>query len=351
MIPYWLLLFIPLWNCLLQPRSRWQTWQCFLIWIILAIFIGLRHEIGGDWFSYLPYLDRAQGLQISQILAFEDPSYNLINWIFSPFTWGIYGVNLVCSSVFSLGLVLFCRAQPRPWLALCLAIPYLVIVVSMGYSRQAVAIGLIMPALLLLEVGKLRLFLILVLLASSFHSTALIMLALVVPAVPGRTLFARALRFFIVLIVALTIGHTFFLSRLDFLFAGYIEAQMESEGAAIRVAMNVMPAVILLAFTDHFALKRSQTFLWGSISLFSILCALLLFFVPSISTAIDRLALYAIPLQMFVGSRLPGTHLFSISPIHLTLTVLVFCVAVQFVWLNFAAHSSNWLPYSNFLAL
>ena len=36
----------------------------------------------------------------------------------------------------------FVRRQPMPWLGLLVAIPYLVIVVGMGYSRQAIALGL-----------------------------------------------------------------------------------------------------------------------------------------------------------------------------------------------------------------
>jgi hypothetical protein len=30
---------------------------------------------------------------------------------------------------------------------------------------------------------------------------------------------------------------------------------------------------------------------------------------------------------------------------------LGFCVAVEFVWLNFATHASGWLPYANVLGL
>ena len=105
-------------------------------------------------------------------MVWGDPGYNALNWLFASQSWGIYGVNLVSAVIFSIGLVIFCRYQPRPWLALCLSIPYLVIVVAMGYSRQGVAIGLIMPGLIALERGRLLPFL-LSMAATSFHSTAL----------------------------------------------------------------------------------------------------------------------------------------------------------------------------------
>jgi hypothetical protein len=188
MIPYWLLLLVPLWACVQGPRRPWPAWQAWLIGIALTLFIGLRHEVGGDWFNYIPYLTRAEGLSLSEVVAWGDPGYNALNWLFVSHSWGIYGVNLVSAAIFSAGLVWFCRAQPRPWLALCLSIPYLVIVVAMGYSRQGVAIGLMMPGLLALERGRLRPFLASMAAAATFHSTALVMLAFVVPAVPGLSL-------------------------------------------------------------------------------------------------------------------------------------------------------------------
>ena len=80
-------------------------------------------------------------------------------------------------------------------------------------------------------------------------------------------------------------------------------------------------------------------------------CAVVLVLFPDNSTAIDRIALYVIPLQTVVGSRLPDTQLLGLSPKQLLISVLVFCVAVEFVWLNFAIHAYGWLPYTNVLGL
>ena len=246
MIPYWLLLLVPLWACVQGPRRPWPAWQAWLIGITLTLFIGLRHEVGGDWFSYIPYMTRTEGIPLAEAMAIGDPGYNALNWLFANNPPGIYGVNLVSGAIFSAGLVLFCRAQPRPWLTLCLAIPYLVIVVAMGYSRQGVALGLIMPGLLALERGRLWPFLFAMAAAATFHSTALVMLAFVMPAVRGHTIVNRALRLLILLIVGAALAQTFLVARIDYLMAGYIEAEYQSEGAAIRVAMNLLPGMLLL---------------------------------------------------------------------------------------------------------
>jgi hypothetical protein len=351
MIPYWLLLLLPLWACLLGPRRQWPVWQSWVIGTALTLFIGLRHEVGGDWFNYIPYLTRAEGFSLVEVVSWGDPGYNALNWLFASYPWGIYGVNLVSAAIFAAGLVLFCRAQPRPWLALCLAIPYLVIVVAMGYCRQGVAIGLIMPGLLALERGRLRPFLLAMGAAATFHSTALVMLAFVVPAVPGRSLAMRALRLLLLLIVGGALVQTFLASKVEGLVGGYIEAEYQSEGAAIRIAMNLLRAVLLLLWPKRFDFTPQQLRLWRAMAFTALGCVVALVLLPSNSTAVDRIALYVIPLQLVVGSRLPGTQLLGLTPAQLLLSVLGFCVAVEFVWLNFATHASGWLPYVNVLAL
>ena len=350
MLPYWLLLLIPLFLCIQSPRYVWPAWQASLICIFLSLFIGLRHEIGGDWFNYLPYLTRAEDISLSEaIILWGDPGYNLLNWLFASHTWGIYGVNLLSGAIFSVGLVWFCRCQPRPWLALLVSIPYLVIVVAMGYSRQGVAIGIMMPGLLALEQGRLRAFLLSIAFAATFHSTALVMLAFVVPAIPGRTLFLRSMRFLVLSIVSLVLVQTFLTSRYDQLVAGYVDAEYTSQGAAIRVAISLLPACIILLWSKRFALTYQQLRLWRSIAYVALACALALLLFPSNTTAVDRIALYVIPLQIVVASHLPSTQILGLTPIQLLLVVVFLYVSVQYVWLNHAIHANAWLPYSNLI--
>jgi hypothetical protein len=54
------------------------------LFILLVIFIGLRHEVGGDWFSYLRWFQRISSNRLT--LSFEDIflkdfGYNLFNWL------------------------------------------------------------------------------------------------------------------------------------------------------------------------------------------------------------------------------------------------------------------------------
>jgi len=243
--------------------------------------------------------------------------------------------------LFAWGLVLFCRAQPRPWLALAVAVPYLVTVVAMGYTRQGVAIGLAMLGLVALSDRKILRFVVFVALAAAFHKSAVILMPLAVLADSRHRLWTAlwvglsSLLFYVLLLQTLV----------DTLTRDYLGAQSESSGAAIRVAMNAVPAVLFLLFRRRFVMPQTDRTFWTWMSLAALALVGLLAVSPS-STAVDRVALYWIPLQLFVLSRLPnvlgkrdGRNAVWVR------AVVVYSAAVLFVWLFFATYAVYWLPY------
>jgi len=126
------------------------------------------------------------------------------------------------------GLISLSRAQPYPWLSILAAIPYLVIVVAMGYTRQATAIGLLMYGLGYLLRGRVTTFLVLVALAGLFHKTAFVFAAFALFR-PGGSLLIKMLG--VGLLVGLA-GGAFVVEQAEFLMLHYVEEAMESEGGA-----------------------------------------------------------------------------------------------------------------------
>lgn len=65
------------------------------------------------------------------------------------------------------------------------------------------------------------------------------------------------------------------------------------------------------------------------------------------STAVDRVGLYLLPLQLMVFSYLPEVMGRGSGRAHASwvFLVLVYYAAAEFVWLNFADTSFAWLPY------
>jgi hypothetical protein len=130
--------------------------------------------------------------------------------------------------------------------------------------------------------------------------------------------------------------------------SGYLEAEMNSQGALIRVMLCLLPALLFLPFRRRFLLPPASQRIWSLIALLALVATIGLFTVAS-STAVDRIALYLIPLQLFVGSRLPDTRLFGLGPGTWTQLIVAFSLVVLLTWLLFATHAQYWLPYRNLL--
>ena len=349
MVPYWIIFWVAAGMAIGlrggfdagERRVEQALWKVFFI--VLALLIGLRHEVGGDWYNYLHILELAKDERIASSLAGKDLAYSLVNW-FAVNAWGgIYLVNSVCAFFFVLGLYHFCGIQPRPWLAVVVSVPYLIAVVAMGYSRQGVAIGLAMLGLVALADGRLLRFLFWLLLAAIFHKSAIILVPLAL-----FHLKSGRYRLWAVALVGLATALLYELALQDALAnwqSGYLDAGYDSSGAAVRIAMNAVPAAFFLFFRKRFQLEVSARRFWTLMSLLALGFVPLLVLLPS-TTAVDRMALYWIPLQIFVWSRVPDM----VSGKQRRRSVWIYGIIaysglVLLVWLFFAVHAFAWVPY------
>lgn len=342
MFVYWLMFLLPASASFFRVRNTRAaiTFGWAATWLTLTLLIGYRYQVGGDWTSYLDHYEANYYLSFWEAVQHFDPAHGAINWLSYQMDWGVYGTNLIYGAIFSLGLIAFCRAQPRPLLALAVAVPYLVIVVGMGYSRQGVAIGLAFFALLALADRNTLKFVIYVGIAALFHKTAVVLIPIAALASTERKLWTAAW----VGATAVVFYFLYLQEAADTLVSGYVEAKMASDGGAIRVAMNAVPALLFLLNRKRFRLEKAELALWTWLSLIALLFVPILVLSPS-STAVDRVALYFIPVQLYVFSRLPdalwrGRHRLAVRG-----GVALYYGLVMFVWLNFATHAYKWLPY------
>jgi Ca2+/Na+ antiporter len=174
-----------------------------------------------------------------------------------------------------------------------------------------------------------------------FHKTAIIIL----PIVAFATTQNRWIMIGLGGVLGLVLYYLLLNAGIDTLMQNYVEADYDAQGAAIRVAMNVLPAIIFLIFQRRFGLDEFDRKLWRNFSL-AALAALGLLMLMESSVVVDRLALYLIPLQLVVFSRLPYAFQRGGKPNGLfTLGVIAYSATVQFVWLTAATHADYWLPY------
>jgi len=307
---------------------------CFL----MALLIGLRFHVGADWVPYEDIFGDAKQETMGSLPAIADPGYYLLNIVVQWIGGDLWLVNLICGLMFAWGLMRLCEAQERPWLAALVAVPYLVIVVAMGYTRQAVAIAFIMAGLAsYFRNGSVLRFAAYALVAATFHKTAVVALPLI--AVANER--GRIVNFLVVAALTYLTYHWFLSATVGRFVTNYIDARYAAEGAGIRVAMNLVPAVLFLVRSRQLGFPERDRCVWRNLAL--VACGLLpmLLLFPS-SAVVDRLALYIIPLQLAVLSR---PRIVMVSERLGTVLIIFYAAAVQFTWLTYAHHARFWVPY------
>jgi hypothetical protein len=305
--------------------------------LLILVMIGLRYKVGADWVTYELIFRRASNLSFARAIDMGDPGYQALNWAVARLGADVWLVNLVCASLFTYGLFRFARLQPYPWLAVLVAVPYMVIVVS-NYTRQAAALGLVMAGLsALIRSGSLARFLVYAVLASTFHRTAVAVLPLAIFSRPRN----RLLNVLGGLAVGFVMYDFFLADSMDQFVSNYIKTKYSSQGAAIRIAMEVLAASVFLVRRKRFEFPEHEDKLWLYFSLASFAALVALVVTPS-STAVDRLSIYLMPLQMVILSRVPFVY---VSRGLGVMLVMAYSFTVELVWLNFAQHAKYWVPY------
>ncbi len=302
MLPYFLVTAPIALMAIISPVNR----RVPLIWasafVILLIFIGLRHHVGMDWNNYLRMIHNANVGSLIDALYYTEPSFAALLWIFGQIGWGIYGVYLVGTAIFLFGLFRYCKTTPSPWIALLVAMPFLVIVISMSAARQTVAIGVLLWLFADWPRASLKKRLAFILLATSFHISAAGFLAFIVLDLRIPVWLKTFAVFFFggVIVYILTVT-----GQADYYDAAYGSGQTQrtqSVGAVFHVILNAGPAMMCFLLG-----KRAKALLIPEkfqvqLAVTAILLLVLSFFV---STAASRLSLYLFPVSMRFFSVLP----------------------------------------------
>jgi hypothetical protein len=345
MTAYWILLLLPFVGLLMPVRLARAPWQ--LAWFgmaaVAALAIGFRHQIGGDWDGYVAIYEGFAAAPLNEVAsASGDPGYSVLNWLSGQLGWGIYGVNLACAAIFVGGFSVFAARQPMRWLAWIVCIPYLLIVVAMGYSRQGVALGLVFLALASLEDSRIWRFAVLIAIAGLFHKTAILLM-------PLGFLSRKNLGWTNVVALSLALAAAaagLLFTYLEVFWENYVQTNLSSEGGAVRVWMNAVPAMLMLLCGRVWQRRWPDPGHWRYIAWGSIAC---IFLVGLASTAVDRAALYLAPLQVYVWCRVPLLFRDRPQRTAVAIAIGITYAMVLGVWLTFGIHAQYWLPYRNVL--
>lgn len=309
--------------------------------VSLVVFIGWRHQVGMDWNNYDSIVALTRYRDFRDLVEVAEPGFGLLLWIARETGGGVTLINVTSALMFCLGLVAFCRRCREPFLALVVAMPYLVVAVAMSAVRQSIALGLIFFLFATWEKRTVLSRTAIVLLATTFHFSALLMLVFVV--LGSRLTLATRIITTIALttVVFLIVGAA--PEQVDFYTESYIAGPktVESQGALYHVALVALPAVA------YFGVRRRWWSVNGRSALMEQLGVAAMACLPGLlisSTATDRMSLYFWPFALYVCSGWPA--LVREKAVFRVAAVLA-SGALLWVWLSYANNSHAWLPYRN----
>ncbi len=326
-----------------QEKLRKQLYPGFLF--LVFIFSAFRFEVGCDWSGYLNQF-RVQGFStISEALERGEPLWwAMIEGLHSlglSYPW----LNVASALIFFSGIHVLARRQPDPLGFLILLFPILIINIPMSGIRQGAAIGIMCIAFASFIDKKLLLFVAWTLLASTFHSSAIVFI-LLAPLVAGE-LTKTKLTLAIILAIP---GVLLILSgnAAQEAINRYIDAGYDAAGAAFRVGiLSITGGVYLLVLRKGWddAFKKDSNL----VALCSMIMVLLIVIMPFSTIIPDRLGYYLIPIQAIIFSRIPYLPIKSSKKLYSSMPYLLL-VLVFLVWTYFSRHFEIcYVPYSTWL--
>lgn len=331
---------------LVNSRSR-TLWNIYFI--LLALFVGLRHEVGSDWDAYLLQAARLQEAPLEDIFGYPEPLFYFIVWLSANTGFSIYGANLVTTLIFLVGIFYFCRQLPNPWLGLSCAVPFLIIVVGMSANRQAAAIGVVFLLLAFHSRISITSQATLLAIAVLLHKSSLLMVFILAFS-PNLSWTKRTLILAGSLLTAwFALQQSDLVGRYESSYLSFEgRTQFVADGAFLQILINAAPAVLFVAFRKRLMPLVPARYI---MLLLALLAIVLLPLSAVFSVATSRLSFYLFPVAIAtitVLAHLTRIAESSLVPRAIVVGINLFTLGV---WLNFANHAYNHLPYKNALFL
>lgn len=347
MIPYLALLTVPSVLSFAREGRRWKTLA--VGGLVLMAFVGLRDEVGADWFGYdvlhqyLAHEDLSSAVSRVEALSF------LVFWCSANLMGGMVASNLIAAAVLLAGVFLLAARTPNLWLGVVAATPYLVIVFGMSGLRQAMAVGTVLTAIAFWTRLGIYQRLLAVAIATTFHASAMATLILVV--VELRLSIVRRVAIVTVVAAAAAIAlqrSSGFSAALDVYESRYLDSGggIISSGSLLHLSLLALPAIFGLIFRRRLR-AHLETPRLLDVGIAGTALLVVLNFVSS--TAASRLSLYLYYVPILVYGALARSLGYQTRANAVNTGILALHYASLVVWLSFANNAAPYLPYRNLL--
>ena len=256
--------------------------------------------------------------------------------------YNIYIINIFCAFLFIGSLFLFAFNQNKPILVLFVALPYIINVIGMGYTRQSVGYAFLIFSILALQKNKNLLFFVLIIIGSLFHKSLILFLILYF------VNFNFNLKGITLLIVLASISFVLIIYKLDtiqFYIYHYLGEgkHLSSTGTVFRYLINLIPCLFILYYGTNFLTNKSEKKILSLLILFTFSGLLFYQYAP---TAFDRMGLYLTIVQLYFYSNLDLIIKNNFFRKFVYLFMYSFYFTINYVWLNFSTYKNEWVPYN-----
>ncbi len=233
--------------------SKIGFWTCFVIFMLMSAFRG--PTVGNDTTEYLRIFNEANAIDFDASNSRYEIGYILLNQLLGKFTVEGQIVFAVAGAFifFSFGRFIL-KYSKSPWLSLILFFFYGFFVFSMSAIRQSIAIGILLFAYDYILQKKFVKFLMLLLLATAFHMTAIFFIFAYLVSYLKPTL--KTYLIILSVTAALFICFNLLLSNLFLLFETY-EGYENEYGGGARIAIIIYISIVsLVLLFSYFTRKR-----------------------------------------------------------------------------------------------
>jgi hypothetical protein len=326
-------------------RDRPNTTLLLFVLAALFLFVGFRWEVGCDWEGYEKIFFNVMGREIDELVVDREVGFALLNALVQYFGLDYFYVNVGTSLFFFGSMYFFARRQRNPLAIVALAFPVLIMNLPLSGIRQGVAVAFLMLAINAYTDGRRFLYAALILLASSFHQSALVFLGLTPLIRIEKTIATVGLA----AILSLPALYFVVTGAVGFYADRYAGDAGDAAGAPFRTGVLLIVGLLFLTL-----MRKRWRILYPAdyeiyvIAAFAMLTILPLTLYASIIG--DRMGYYLVPFQLVMLERIRA--LFSKEPLVAVYAGGVFFAQLLFfvawIWLS-TNFGICYLPYRSVL--
>ena len=349
MVIYWVIWFyLCLCNIFSSYKNGFGKVILIITFLFLFVFIGFRYQVGADWYNYLFFYELGKDTDLKLILLGSDPAYKILNYLGHVFGYqDTFFVNAICGFLVLFFLLKSALKLEKYWLVLLICFPYYLLVVSMNYNRQAVAISISLWAFCRLLESRFIQFTFLIILAALFHKTAIALLFFLPILISTKFQYSKFFNIFYIGISLILISIIIYYSSLQDTNI-YLQGNenINSKGFFVRWIYHLIP--LLLFYKYNYFFKKQSYY-----PIIRYFCILVLFILPLgiiFSTLADRFNLYLIFFDLFVICTI-FSNLSRTNKIFLLFTLIAFYTLQMYLWFFHGVWSVKaWIPYQNYIS-